>query len=75
MKLRVTFDPAVDAAYIYLHETTAGGVAKTIVCDDVPVNLDLDKHGQLLGIEILGARALLSEEVIQAAEHLVLPRS
>ncbi|HET9118184.1 MAG TPA: DUF2283 domain-containing protein [Pseudonocardiaceae bacterium] len=70
MQLRVTFDRDADAAYIYLREIGSGGVAETIVCDDVPVNLDLDKQGHLIGIEILGATGMLPVDVIQAAEQL-----
>ena len=70
MQLRVTFDRAADAAYIYLRELEPRGVDQTIPCDDVPVYLDLNKQGRLVGIEILGATAILPEEVIRDAERL-----
>lgn len=70
MQLRVTFDREADGAYIYLRDIEPGGVAETVVCDDVPVNLDLDTQGQLVGIEILSASRVLPMEVIRAAERL-----
>jgi uncharacterized protein YuzE len=70
---RVTYDEDVDAAYIYFTEIEAGGVAKTYCCDPSEVggmiNLDFDADGQLLGIEVVGAKgklpaALLTQETI-----------
>ena len=61
--LKVTYDPDVDAAYIYLTEIPAGGVARTYCCDsaevDGMINLDFDAEGRLLGIEVLGAKTKL----------------
>ena len=69
MDLRMRFDRVADAAYIYLCDIEPGGVAKTIVCDDLPVNLDVDQQGKLVGIEILSAASTLPAEIIETAER------
>lgn len=63
--LRVTYDDAVDAAYIYLvPEIEAGSVARTVPVDggDDPwmVNLDVDSDGRIIGLEVLAASKRLS---------------
>jgi uncharacterized protein YuzE len=67
--MRMTYDESADAAYIYLMDEVApGAVVKTSVCSThlkgAAVNLDFDRNGKLLGIELLGARLLLSAEAI-----------
>jgi len=62
--VRVTYDPSVDAAYIYLADKiAAGGVAKTYPCDPMEVrghiNVDFDADGRLVGIEVLDASKML----------------
>ncbi len=61
--IEATYDRQVDAAYIRLKEIAPGGVAKTYTCDvdevGGEINLDFDQNGRLVGIEILGAFALL----------------
>jgi uncharacterized protein YuzE len=49
--MRVTYDPAADALYIYVGE---GEIAETREVAPA-VNLDLTESGELVGIEILGA--------------------
>jgi uncharacterized protein YuzE len=69
--VRIEHDPEVDAAYIYLTDAElAPGRDNTIV--DVPDDADghviLDwKDGKLVGIEILGARALLTPDLLDQA--------
>jgi uncharacterized protein YuzE len=71
--LRTTYDPDADAAYLYLKYPIADGeVDETVpaeVSDATPVgsgiNLDFDKDRRLLGIEILGAKRLLGDEVLR----------
>lgn len=70
--VRITYDPKVDAAYIYLvDEIPAGGVAMTCPCDPRQVrgeiNLDFDSGGRLLGIEVLDASKTLSPELLRRA--------
>jgi uncharacterized protein YuzE len=52
--MRTEFDKEADAAYIYFKEIGSGEVAQTISLND-SVNVDLDKNGKVLGIEILNA--------------------
>jgi uncharacterized protein YuzE len=70
--MRVTYSPDVDAAYIYLVDVIGAGKAlKTYPCDPEAVggtiNLDFDETGQLLGIEVLGARRLLPASLLSQA--------
>ncbi len=72
--MRITLDRSVDAAYIYLVPTIApGGVAYSAdVSDELPgpgaFVLDFDKENRLLGIEVLGARLALPEELLEQAQ-------
>ena len=52
--MRIEFDKEADAAYFYFKEIGGGEVAETISLND-SVNVDLDKNGKVLGIEILDA--------------------
>lgn len=66
---RVEYDAEANAAYIYLvQEILSGGVARTVSIDPregMMVNLDLDSEGQIIGIEVLDARSLLSPDLLQ----------
>ncbi len=69
LSMRVTYDEVADAAYIYVVDSVAPGtVANTSICSTplkgTSVNVDFDREGRLLGIELLGARSLLGDEVI-----------
>jgi uncharacterized protein YuzE len=71
----VTYDPSVDAAYIYLVPLADGvPVARTVPVDPVEagaeINLDFDDAGRLVGIEVLGARRHLPEKVLNEAQIL-----
>ena len=61
--MRVTYDETVDAAYIYLVEIDSSEVATTVPGDPrseaFGVNLDFDKDGRLLGLEVESASSLL----------------
>ena len=52
--IRIEFDRRADAAYIYLREIEDGGVHKTVPVHDASgmVNLDFDRKGRLIGIEV-----------------------
>jgi uncharacterized protein YuzE len=67
--MNVKYDAQADAAYIQLvDEIGAGGVAKTYPCDPTEVgmiNLDFDREGRLLGIEVLGASKVLPLELLK----------
>ena len=63
------YDKEADAAYIYLKDIGKGDVIKTYPCNPVDVqgqiNLDFDKNGCLLGIEVLDAKKKLPEEFFE----------
>jgi uncharacterized protein YuzE len=70
--MKVTYDSAADAAYIYLVDRIdAGEVAKTYPCDprevNGEINLDFDSQGRLLGIEVLDASRYLPQSLLRAA--------
>ncbi len=52
--MRIEFDKEADAAYVYFKEIGNGEVVETITLND-SINVDLDKSGKVLGIEILDA--------------------
>ncbi len=59
--MKITYDTRIDAAYIQLAaDIGAGGVAKTVplVRAEVggEINLDFDRNGRLIGIEVFGRR-------------------
>jgi uncharacterized protein YuzE len=72
--MRITYDPSVDAAYLYLAHIPDGGVEQTYVCDAQSlagsVHLDIDKEGRLVGIEVLGASDVLPSELLRQADLL-----
>jgi uncharacterized protein YuzE len=72
--MRITFDPEADAAYIYVEDHLGfGEVAETHMCDvevkEGAVILAFSEAGHLVGVEILGAAKLLSEDVLKTAER------
>ena len=64
--MKITFDKEADAAYIYLKDILPGEVAETISLND-SVNIDLDKDGKTLGIEILDATKNLPINTLKSA--------
>jgi len=63
------YDPEADPAYVYLVEDIQVGEAARTVCvhpEDVGgmVNIDLDRDGKILGIEILDARSMMRPDVL-----------
>ena len=52
--MKTEFDKEADAAYIYFKEIGSGEVTETISLNN-SVNIDLDRNGKVLGIEILDA--------------------
>ena len=69
--MRVTFDPAADAAYFYLREIEVGGAKHTcaVECDQASgmIALDIDDEGRLIGIEVIGARNGLPPQLLTRA--------
>ena len=70
-RMKVTYDPTVDAAYIYLVPIARGGAKSTYCCPPNEVgcmlNLDFDAEGRLIGIEVIGASARLPPQLLQDA--------
>lgn len=63
--MKMEFDKEADAAYVYFKEIGNGEVAETISLND-SVNIDLDKDGKVLGIEILDASKHLPSSSIKS---------
>jgi uncharacterized protein YuzE len=77
-RLKVTYDEAANAAYIYLKPGAEGArVARMYACDPIEVdgliNLDFDGSGCLIGVEVLAARTKLSPELLAMAEDITEP--
>jgi uncharacterized protein YuzE len=72
--MKVTYSKVDDAAYIFLDVIKAGGVAKTEPCEieglKGEINLDFDKNGRLVGIEVLSASKVLPKDVLDSAEKI-----
>ena len=64
--MKITYDKNIDAAYIYFKEISPGEVKKTISLNE-SVNVDLDKKGRTLGIEILEASKNLPSNTLKSA--------
>jgi len=72
--MKVTYDAATDAAYIYFVDSiAAGAVAVTYSCDPSQVkgmiNLDFDSEGRLLAMEVLDASHYLPQSLLQAGQR------
>lgn len=72
--MKHTYDRVADAAYIEFVDVTPGEAA---VQQEVPVGdtdstiiMDFDQNGFLLGMEILGASAILRDDLLAAAEDI-----
>ncbi|MEM5814254.1 MAG: DUF2283 domain-containing protein [Candidatus Aenigmatarchaeota archaeon] len=72
--MKITYSETDDAAYIYLVEAKPGVAARTEPCEIAglrgEINLDFDKNGRLVGIEVLGASKVLPKEILDRAERL-----
>lgn len=72
--MEITYDRVADAAYIRLVDIAPG---EAVVQEVVPgedgrseIMLDFDRNGFLLGVEILGAEAILREELLAEATDI-----
>ena len=70
--MRITYNPEANAAYLALLPVAPGQVAETFVLTDA-LNLDVDKNGILLGLEILDATSFFGELTTVFSGELVLP--
>ena len=64
MEMKITFDKEADAAYIYFKEILAGESVSTIPLNE-SINIDLDKDGKMLGMEVLDASKNLPANTLQ----------
>jgi len=64
--MKITLDKEADAAYIYFKEISAGEVTDTISLNE-SVNVDLNKEGKTIGIEILDASKNLPVTALKSA--------
>ncbi|MEK7535956.1 MAG: DUF2283 domain-containing protein [Patescibacteria group bacterium] len=67
--VKIKYDKSADAAYVYFSEFPPEKVEKTYLCDPQEVkgmiNLDFDKDGKLIGIEVMDASKKLSKELLE----------
>jgi uncharacterized protein YuzE len=72
--MRMTFDSQADAAYLAVapHIRAGSAVENVVVERDGrgDIVLDFDADGRLLGVEVIGASALLSAAVLAAADPI-----
>lgn len=66
MEMKITYDKEADAVYIYFKEISDEEVTTTISLND-SINIDLDKEGKALGIEILNATKNLPQSALKSA--------
>ena len=71
--MRMTYDAEANAAMIYLNDRIEPGEAvrqQTITLEAADMVLDFGTDDMLLGIEVIGARAVISAEALSAAEQI-----
>ena len=61
--MRTELDTEADVAYIYFKEIGQGEVAQTISLNN-SINIDMDKNGVVIGIEIIDASKHLPPSLI-----------
>ncbi|ANF30783.1 hypothetical protein A0130_02980 [Leifsonia xyli] len=66
-----TYDPQADAGYISFDRIAPGEAARQILVEDeelgpFSVILDVDSHGKLLGIELLGVTQIVARPRLSA---------
>ncbi len=60
--MEITFDPVADAMYIKLNR---GEIEKTEVLDRYETMLDIDKKGNIIGIEILSVSRRFPQNFVE----------
>jgi uncharacterized protein YuzE len=72
--MRVTYDAEADASFIYLVEIGTGEVERSMLVDRSmemgSVFACFNRDGRLVGIEVLGARRYVPQEVLDQAERI-----
>lgn len=75
--LGITYDGTADAVYLYLLDPVPEGmiVETTAALDpteiDGMINVDFDREGRMIGVEVLDARRFFTNAVIWRAESIV----
>ncbi|MFI5931906.1 DUF2283 domain-containing protein [Actinoplanes sp. NPDC051494] len=67
------YDNEADAAYLELEKIAGAAVVENVVVERPgrgDIVLDFDTGGRLLGVEVIGATALLRPTALDAAERL-----
>jgi uncharacterized protein YuzE len=67
--MRFEYDKQADAAYIYFEYPVEGEVKNTVGLNE-DINLDFDRQGKLLGVEILHASRVLNKKALLQAESV-----
>ncbi len=66
--MKLKYDKEADAAYLSLKDIGIGEASQTYCCNPQEVNgminLDFDKEGRLIGIEVLDASKKLPQELL-----------
>lgn len=62
--MKIEIDKEADAAYIYFKDISEGEVKNTISLNE-SINIDLDKDGKMIGIEVLEASKNLPKAGLQ----------
>jgi uncharacterized protein YuzE len=72
--VRITYDPEVDAAYIYLTDEQLPPGRDSVPVDPpegIQADIVLDwKDGKLVGLEVLDAASVLHSDLLAGAIHL-----
>ena len=64
--MKLKYDKESDAAYIHLKEVGPGEVVGTQ--GDWPIHIDITKDGTVVGIEIMDASTILTQQVLESGE-------
>ena len=64
--MKLKYDKESDAAYIHLKEVAPGEVVDTQ--GDWPIHIDITKDGTVVGIEIMDASTILTQQVLESGE-------
>ena len=64
--MKLKYDKESDAAYIHLKEVAPGEVVDTQ--GDWPIHIDSTKDGTVVGIEIMDASTILTQQVLESGE-------
>ncbi|BEL05666.1 hypothetical protein Q0Z83_038570 [Actinoplanes sichuanensis] len=71
--MRMSYDSEANAAYLTIEQKILDGSAIENVVVERPgqgdIVLDFDADGRLLGVEVIGARELLSADVLATADE------